>query len=253
MLAVLGVLWTGDALFVLAAGLGDVELASRVLLGALNVVLLLLTIIGGRIVPSFTSNALRRADATFTLKSFPWLERVLPPMMIAVVLIDAWRPGSAPSGVLALLVAVLHAVRLSGWRSLRTRGDPILWVLHVGYAWLPVGFLLKGIALLTGAAWAQYWLHAFGIGALATMIVAVMTRASLGHTGRPLVVRPVIAVAYLMLTLAALVRVLVAPALPARYFAVLVAASACWALGFAIFVAVYAPILTSPRIDGRPG
>lgn len=253
MLGVLAVLWGADALYLIAAAREDVTLASRALLGALDVILLLLTIIGGRIVPSFTSNALRRADASFTLRSFGWVERLLPPAMIALILTDAFLPGSSPLGVLALLLAVLHAVRLSGWRSLRTRGDPILWVLHVGYAWLPLGFALKALDVLGGFAWAQYWLHAFGIGALTTMILAVMTRASLGHTGRPLMVRPAIALAYLLVTLAGLVRVAAAPLVPGHYLAVLVVAAACWALAFVIFVGVYGPILTSAREDGRPG
>ncbi len=253
MLVVLAILWSADATFMVAVSQTDADLASRALRAATNIVLLLLTIIGGRIVPAFTSSALRRADASFTLRSYPWLERILPPAMVAVIVTDALLPRHVIGGGLALVLAVLHAWRLSGWRSMRTRGDPILWILHLGYAWLPLGFALKAAALLMGAGWAQFWQHAFGIGALATMILAVTTRASLGHTGRPLVVRPVIAAAYALLTLAALIRI-AAPALwPADYLLILVMAGACWTAAFALFVAVYGPILTSPRVDGKPG
>jgi uncharacterized protein involved in response to NO len=253
MLVVLGVLWGADVVFLNAVADEASEVASRALLAATNVILLLITIIGGRIVPAFTSNALRRADASFSLRSYRWLERILPPGMIAVIVIDAWQPGSVAAGVLALVLAVLHAWRLSGWRSLRTRGDPILWVLHLAYAWMPLAFAMKGIALLSGAIWASYWQHAFGIGTVATMILAVMTRASLGHTGRALQVAPAIAVAYALLSVAAAIRVW-APALwPQAYFLILVAAGTCWTIAFGLFLAVYAPILTSPRADGRPG
>ena len=150
MLGVLTALWVADAAFLAACSGGNVELASRALLAAMNIALLLLTIIGGRIVPAFTGNALRRADASFTLHSYPWIERILPAAMLGVIVVDAWQPRKIIAGVLALAVAILQAWRLSGWRSLRTRGDPILWVLHVAYAWLPLGFALKAIARLDG-------------------------------------------------------------------------------------------------------
>lgn len=253
MLVVLGILWGADVVFLTAIAREAGEIASRALLAATNVILLLITIIGGRIVPAFTSNALRRADASFSLRSYGWLERILPPAMVVVIVIDVWQPGAVAGGLLALVVAALHAWRLSGWRSLRTRGDPILWVLHLAYAWLPLAFAMKGIAVLSGTAWASYWQHAFGIGAVATMILAVMTRASLGHTGRALQVKPVIAVAYALLSVAAVIRVW-APALwPQAYFPILLAAGMCWSVAFGLFLAVYAPILTSPRPDGRPG
>ena len=129
----------------------------------------------------------------------------------------------------------------------------MLWVLHLAYAWLPLGFALKGIALLGEAIWAQYWQHGFGIGAIATMILAVTTRTALGHTGRPLVVSRPILIAYLLLALAALLRVAGPVVWPDNYSAVLLAAGTSWALAFLIYVAVHGPILATPRVDGKPG
>ena len=129
---------------------------------------------------------------------------------------------------------------------------PLVWVLHLGYAWLPLGLLLKAVALLTGAPFAAFWLHALTAGALATMILAVMTRASLGHTGRELRAAPATVVAYVLLAAAAVARVF-GPATGADYFAVLWTAAGLWAAAFAAYLFVYAPILASARADGRPG
>jgi len=174
-------------------------------------------------------------------------------VMVAVAIVDAIWPLSIAGGLLAALAAAAHALRLSGWRSLRTLSEPLVWALHIAYAWLPVGFLLKAVSLLFGWPWAAHWLHAFTMGVFATMILAVMTRASLGHTGRPLVVRHSIAVAYLVLTAAVIVRVL-GPALHTLdYRITIIAAGALWTIAFLIYVIVYAPILVQPRADGKPG
>lgn len=113
---------------------------------------------------------------------------------------------------MAAIAAAAHALRLSGWRGRRTWREPILWILHVGYAWLPIGLGLKALWLLTGTPWGAHWLHALTLGTLDTMILAVMTRASLDHTGRPLTVTRTTALSYLLLTAAVAVRVW-APAL----------------------------------------
>lgn len=253
MLVVLAALWASDAVFLYAVSVGQSELANRMLRSSLDILLLLITIVGGRIVPAFTSNALRRTGETVALRSVPWLERVLPAVMLLNA--AAGSLGLLPQGLalIALLAALLHAWRLAGWRSLRVGGEPILWVLHLAYAWLPLGFALKALTLWGIAEFAQFWLHAFGVGAVATMIVAVMTRASLGHTGRPLdVVRP-IAWAYGLLTLAAFCRVLLPHTGVLPYPVVLLLAGGLWTAAFAVFVVIYGPILMGPRADGRRG
>jgi len=253
LLAVITLLWMTDAAFLAGLARTDPLLASRSLLIAIDLMMVVLTLIGGRIVPSFTANALRRRGESPDLRSLPWLERSVMALMIAVVLTDLWRPDSALAGWLAGLVAIAQAARLSGWRSLRTRGDAILWVLHIGYAWLPVGFALKALWLLAGVGWASHWLHALTMGAFGTMIMAVMTRAALGHTGRELKIGSGIAAAYVLLTLAVVARVFVSGLWPSQYLAILIAAGALWTAAFAIYLVVYAPILVLPRADGKPG
>jgi uncharacterized protein involved in response to NO len=253
LLAVVAVLWFIDIAFLRGLQRGDTALAGGSMRLAIDFVLILVTVIGGRIVPAFTANALRqRGEAVTTITRRP-IEFVVIGAMIAITVTDAFAPDSKFSGALAVLAALAHLIRLGGWRSFRLRGEPILWILHVGYAWLPLGLALKASALLGSAAWAIKWQHALTAGAFATMILAVMTRASLGHTGRPLAVPRSITIAYLLLTLSALLRVFGVAAFPERYLLTVTLAGLAWILCFGIFVVVYAPILWSPRADGKLG
>jgi uncharacterized protein involved in response to NO len=179
-LLVLFVLWACDAVFLLALRTSDPVLAITALRTTLNVVLLLITIIGGRIVPAFTGNALRGSGIEASMPERPWLERAVIALMAATVLVDAALPLGVVSGVLAAVAGLAQLLRLAGWHSLRTLRQPIVWVLHAAYAWLPLGLLLKACHLWAGYGWAAFWMHALGAGAAATMIVAVMSRASLG-------------------------------------------------------------------------
>lgn len=253
LLAVVCVLWLIDGAFLLGLQRGDAGLAGGAMRLAIDLVLILVTVIGGRIVPAFTANALRQRGESASTVTYRPLEFAVIAAMIAIAITDVFAPDSLLSGLLAAIAALTHAARLSGWRSFRTRGEPVLWVLHVGYAWLPVGLALKAIALLAGAAWAMKWQHALTAGAFATMILAVMTRASLGHTGRPIAVSRAIAAAYLLLTFSATLRVFGVALFPERYLLTVTLSGLAWVLCFGIFVAVYAPILWSPRADGKPG
>jgi uncharacterized protein involved in response to NO len=216
-------------------------------------VLVLVTVIGGRIVPAFTANALRRRGETPDIVSRGWLETAVIGAMVAVAVLDALIPLGTLHGLVAALAALLHVARLSGWRSFHTRGESILWVLHVGYAWLPVGLALKACYLLGGFDWASKWQHALTAGVFGTMVLAVMTRASLGHTGRPLAVGRSITYAYVLLTIAVCIRVLSGAVTSSLYPAAVDVAGFAWALAFLLYLIVYTPILMLPRIDGKPG
>ncbi len=253
ILAVVTVLWLIDAAFLQAVRHGDIVLAMGASRVAIGLVLVLVTVIGGRIVPAFTGNALRRAGAEPAIASRKWLEVATIGSTVLLVVVDLFRPDGLAAGIVAAVAAVAHALRLSGWKSFRVRGEPILWILHVAYAWIPVALALKACLLLGEFSWAAKWQHALTYGAFATMILAVMTRASLGHTGRPLVVSRAIAVAYVTLTVGALLRVFGGAIVPDHYLLTLSASGLAWVIAFAIFVWVYAPILMAPRLDGRQG
>jgi uncharacterized protein involved in response to NO len=253
LLVVLVALCAANGLFHWAAGHGDAVEAHRALLAAVDIVLLLVTVIGGRIVPAFTASALKSQGDAPPLRALPGLTALAIAVMVAVLLVDLTLPDTHLAGACALLAAAVHALRLTQWGGSRTLRLPIVWILHLAYAWLPVGFALKALALLTGAPFAAFWLHALTIGAAATMIMAVITRASLGHTGRPLAVSPITVLAYALLTAAAAVRSL-GPALSLAPYAVILGLTALlWTAAFLLFLWVYAPILLTRRADGKAG
>ena len=254
LLVVILALWLTDAAFVYALATDDVLLASRSVRIALDIVLLLVTVIGGRIVPAFTAAALRNRGAKDVgVRAWPVVERLAIGGMVAVIVFDLAAPSHWTAGAVALIAALAHAARMTGWQTLRTLKDPIVWVLHFAYAWLGIGLFLKAVSVLAGAAWAVHWPHALGAGAAATMILAVMSRASLGHTGRPLVVARPIAWAYGFVIAAAAVRVFGPVALPLDYAYIIVCAGTLWLVAFFLYVWAYTPILLRPRADCKPG
>ena len=253
LLLVLGLLWLTNLAFHVAVLRNDPPLARHALILGIDIVLILVTIIGGRIIPAFTTSALRLEGIQCAVQSRLVLTVMAVAIMVLIAAGDILWPETRIAGLLAGIAAVVQGLRLLQWRSLKTLRQPIVWILHLAYAWLPVGLGLKAAALLGGYAIGAFWLHALTIGALATMITAVMTRASLGHTGRALVVHPLTTVGYVMLTAAALVRVFGLTALRLSYPQVVVLAASFWTMSFAFFVGVYAPILWGPRVDGKPG
>ncbi len=253
LLLVLLLFWVADAIFVASVLRGDVALASSALRAALNLTLVLITVIGGRIVPAFTGNALRARGDDVAMRRWPAVEVTAIAATLGFGIADTLAPQQAITASLAAIAALAHVVRLSGWHGHRTWRMPILWVLHVAYLWLPLGLAMKAVHAGLGAGWAVHWMHALGAGAAGMMIMAVMTRAALGHTGRPLVVRPAVAIAYGLLAAAVFVRVLGPALAPGAYLTTLLLSGGAWLAAFLVFVVVYAPILTGPRADGQSG
>ncbi|TCS62481.1 NnrS family protein [Varunaivibrio sulfuroxidans] len=244
----LGVTWLGSWLT-----------AQRGLVLGLDMIMVLITIMGGRVIPSFTSSTLGHGDPTIKVVQRPWVEKIILPATALVALADLiFGFDHVISGTLALIVGVLHGVRMSGWQTRRTLANPILWVLHLGYAWLVVGFVLKGFAVLTPWIDPISAFHAQTVGAIGIITLGIMTRASLGHSGRVIRAAPSITLAYILIALAALVRVLgaaIAPDVSLPYLGSLEVglSGTLWALGFLLYTIHYTPIFLKPRIDGRPG
>lgn len=243
--------WAGDALMLaeVAHWTADTFATGQCL--ALNVALALVGLIGGRIVPSFTLNALRKAGRTPESPPWPWIDRAGMVALGAVVVVDLIVPDSTISGAVATAAALLTLTRLARWRGHETLGQPILWVLHVAYLLVPAALAAKAAFLLADAAWASAWLHLQASGAIALMILAVMTRATLGHTGRDLVAPRTAVVAYALVLGAALLRSFGGAFMP--YPTALALAALAWIVAFGLFLFGFAPMLVAPapRREGR--
>ncbi len=241
VLAVVALLFAGNAAFHAEAafGVGD-GYGARVGIGA---AVLLITLIGGRIVPSFTRNWLARQAPGRLPEPFGRFDAGV--MVANGVALASWivAPQHAATGVLALAAGGLNVVRLGRWAGDRTTAEPLVLVLHVAYAFVPTGFVLLALGILAPGSIAPAGaLHSWTAGAIGLMTLAVMTRASLGHTGRPLTATPSIQLIYVAALTAALARILAAFGI-AREPMLHLSATA-WVLAFAGFVVVYAPLLT---------
>jgi uncharacterized protein involved in response to NO len=239
----------GTLVFLLAANtlvhLQALDIAYTAALGnriGIATLVALIALIGGRIVPSFTRN---------------WLARVRPEvpepaphdrvdtacLLVIVAALIGWIavPDSAIAGALAMAGGCAALFRLARWRGLATVREPLLFILHVGYAWVGIGLLLLGANQLLDLTPLGAPVHALTVGAIGTMTLAVMTRASLGHTGHPLAAGPGTVAIYILITVAALMRV--AALLTPWPLIVTSLAGAAWSAAFGLFALLYAPLL----------
>lgn len=228
--------------------LGDADLAWKC---AVALVILLISIIGGRIVPSFTRNWLAKQGLREGLPTQP------SRFDMAVIAVTAFAflgwitaPHGWLTGGLFAIAAGGQALRLARWKGWRAFADPLILILHVGYAWVPVGLGLLAAADMGAPIPRSAAIHALTAGAMATMILAVMSRATLGHTGRELRAGLATQMAFLLITVGALLRVAAPIGLLDYRLGMDVAASA-WMGAFLLFVAAYGPILLGPRVDGK--
>jgi len=228
------------------AGIMDGGMESGLLLGV-NSILLLITLIGGRVVPSFTTNHLRAKGFTDFSQSFMSVEISTVLSMVALVAFDLWVPSSPWVGWTALFAALFHSIRLYGWRGWNALDNPMVWVLHLSYLWLIVGLILKAMAIFTEALNETTALHALTAGAIGSMTVAIMTRAGLGHSGRSIKASPALTTAYVMISIAALVRVAGPVFMPELYIQVMVISGFIWMSALIITGFIFWPILTMPR------
>lgn len=215
---------------------------------AAYVVVMMLVVMGGRVIPSFTDNKLRTRARRW--KIIEWLA---PVATIGALVAALFGPGSPLTGLLAAIAAAVHLIRLAGWYTGKFWAVPLLWILHLGYAWIALGFALLALSAagMSGAAGAS--LHAFTTGGIGVLTLGMMARVSLGHSGRLLEPAPLMTLAFVAINLAALFRVVLPLLFPTAYAQIMVAAGLMWIVAFGLFVAIYTPILLRPRVDGKPG
>ena len=250
VLIILGLLPVTDALFFWGMT-RNANWTMTALFAGLWLVVMLVNLIGGRVIPGFTRNWLKRQ-----LMEHKREPATLPPLfdrfdlfttwlMVAFAILHLLAAPSQWTAVVGLITSVMLFFRLTRWQGIHTGGEPLVWVLHLAFSWLPLGFLFLAFAEL-GLLPRTAGIHALTSGAITTMIIAIAGRAALGHTGRALESHPVLTAAYVLITVAAICRVAATVGPGAR--ALLALSSVAWFLGFVCFAWRYIPILT----QGRP-
>jgi len=228
------------------------QLATQSLHGTIMLFVLIIAVLGGRVIPSFTANATGCQKA----QPIKWLETVSIVSIILSLVIAFIGYNDIPSTLLFIVSSI--AALANGWRFLRwgiqyTWSEPLLWSLHLAYVFLPLGFVmlaLHSVGLMDNASAA---LHSFTVGSIGGLILAMISRVTLGHTGRPLKPHKLVAVAYVFILLAAVIRVLVSAWLPGLASWGIGMAGGFWIIAFTIYIYFYGPMLLTTRADGRPG
>lgn len=216
--------------------------------GMLYLVVVMIAVFAGRIFPFFVRSRFPAA-APAGSRPLEWASLIA---LVVFMVADLWAAPAAAVTGLAIIAAVLHAGRWVGWHTRAIWTEPMLWVLFVGYAWLPAGLLLEAAATV---GWINPLLvrHAFAVGCVGIIILGMICRVSLGHTGRAIRAGPATVTAFVCLLGAALVRVGLPIVLPRAYVGSLHGSAALWTAAFGLYVLCYGPLLLRPRADGQPG
>ncbi len=208
----------------------------------------IVALVAGRVIPFFTQRALNR----LSVDPLPFLEPILVPSIIAFAIGFLFFPENNGIGVLGLLCGAMFIIRFLVWKPWRSFRIPILWILYVGYLFIPVGFILSGWSALFGLP-PSFGAHAFGFGVIGIFIYGMISRVALGHTGRPIRASRLILVGYLMMTLGAFIRVFGALLMPERWTSMIGLAGTLWILAYLFLAYQYLPILFQTRVDGAEG
>jgi len=231
---------------------GRPELALQSLHGAIMLIVLIISVVGGRVIPFFTANAsgyVRRPPVQ-------WLEVSGSGLIMALVLLAFIGFSKVPA--IIMTVVCLGAAVLSGWRFLRwgiqySWGVPLLWSLHLSYAFIPLGLLALALYFMGVLSSISIALHCFTAGAIGGMILAMISRVTLGHTGRQLKPPRAIIPAFVFIVAGATVRVVIPALLPEYTLFGIGLAGVLWVMAYGIFCIYYGPMLLAARVDGQPG
>lgn len=218
------------------------------LLLGMNTILVMIVFMGGRVIPFFTEGTLTRRQP----RTFKSIEILSALTAWAFLLTNTWVFSVWVAGGIAWVAGIVHAIRWGGWQVRRVRRVPLIWVLHLSYLWIVVGYFLSGLSFVGWIPQATAY-HAFTVGGIGMVTFGMMSRVSLGHTGRRLHPSPVTVAGYVLILLAAVVRVFFGWAMGSSWGWPSSVSAALWILGFFLLAWVYTPILIAPRVDGRKG
>jgi uncharacterized protein involved in response to NO len=229
------------------AGMLDLPVQRGLQVG-LDLVLFIMVVMAGRVIPMFTMNGVPGVICA----RVPWIERLAPGSVLVLLAADVFGAPAALIGSIAAVAAAVHAARLVLWRPWLTLKTPIVWILHFAYAWIVLALALDALAAFALVS-ASLATHALSVGAIGGLTMGMMTRTSRGHTGRPLTAGRAERFCYIAIQFAALTRVFVPLAFPSLHLHAIIGSGLLWSLAFAVFTITYWPILSRPRLDGKPG
>ena len=215
---------------------------------ALDGLLFIMAVMAGRVIPMFTNNGVPGAKAGRQ----PSLEKAALGLVLALLLADVLQVHGRPLIAISVLAAAAHFARWLGWQPWKTLSTPLVWVLHIGYLWIPVHLALRALSE-AGLVSSSSAVHALSVGAAGGLIIGMMTRTAKGHTGRPMRADRADVACYALVIAAALVRVLVPLAVPAFTIHAVLCSAVLWSTGFGLYAVRYWPVLTRARLDGKPG
>ena len=226
-----------------------VELSPRLgLQVGLDVVLFIMVVMGGRVIPMFTSNGVPGSRP----RRHALVEKIALGAVILLFMADLLQAPQTIIAVIALIGALAHGTRLALWKSWRTFGTPLVWILHAAYAWIVLHLALRGLSALDLLA-GSYAIHALTVGAIGGLTLGMMTRTARGHTARPLLADGFELAMFVLIQIAALVRVFGGMVSPALYLPSIQISGVLWAAACGLYAVRYWPVLTRPRLDGKPG
>lgn len=252
VVAILALLALANGVFHLAhLGVVPARLESLCILVALDLIALLMVVIGGRVIPVFIANALPQAGP----RRVPGVEMLSVGSMVLILIADVLSAWFALSSTLVVglfsVGALAQVLRLWLWNPLATRREALLWVLPLSYAWIAVALALRASSVMVESVSPALATHALGVGAMSGLMLAMMTRSALGHTGRALEGGAIEAAMFLLIQAAAALRVFLPLLWPEGYQTSLYASASCWTAAFALFLLRYLGILTRPRLDEK--
>jgi uncharacterized protein involved in response to NO len=215
---------------------------------ALDAVLFILCVMGGRVIPMFTNNGVPGADA----KRHALLEKVALGSVLALLAVDAVQAPASVLLVVASIAALAHLARWTLWQPWMTLRTPLVWVLHLAYAWIPVHLAMRALA---AAGWSasSAAIHALTVGAIGGLVIGMMTRTARGHTARPLRADRRDVACYVLVAAAAFVRVFLPLAAPSLMLEAVLCSGILWSAGFGLYAVAYWNVLLRPRLDGKAG
>ncbi len=235
------------AFYLAMAGVIDFSVERGLQIG-LDLILFLIVVMGGRVIPMFTNNGIPGTNATRRA----WLERTALGSTLGLLAVDVLNLPPAVIAVVASVAGIAHAARLALWKPSATTGKPIVWILHLSYAWIVLHLALRALAAfdLVPASLAT---HALTVGVIGGITIGMMTRTSRGHTGRALQTSAIETASYVLVHLGAAVRVFVPLVAPEWGLSAMVASGVLWSAAFTLVTIALWPMLTRPRLDGKPG